>query len=186
MISRASGQIIRESLNGVGLPAPFVNLLLIPLSQPGKILDDPDSADWPQLVGAVAAAVHASESAASRVAAAVEVFLAALDVLDEIEDGDSSPLVEQAGLPLALNASTALLFISQSILAGLPNDGTVASDRSEIMSALATLGISATAGQHRDLSQPSELTPTLAEALDISRAKSGSLTGGACRLAALL
>ena len=186
MISRASGQIIRESLNGVGLPAPFVNLLLIPLSQPGKILDDPESADWPQLVGAVATAVHASESAAARVAAAVEVFVAALDVLDEIEDGDSSPLVDQAGLPQALNASSALLFISQSILAGLPSDGTVASDISKFMSALAQLGIAATAGQHRDLAQPSDITPSLSEALEISRGKSGSLTGGACRLGALL
>jgi geranylgeranyl pyrophosphate synthase len=186
LISRASGQIIRETLNGAGLPAPFVNLLLIPLSQPGKILEDPESADWPQLVGAVASAVGANEAAASRVAAAVEVFAAALDVLDEVEDGDSSVLVELAGLPQALNASSALLFIAQSILAELPSDGTIASDVSEFMSALAHIGIAATAGQHRDLAQPSNITASLVEALEISQAKSGSLTAGACRLGALL
>lgn len=173
-------------MNGVGLPAPFINLILVPLSQPGKILNSPEITGWSRLVGAAATAAFASESAAARVAAAVEVTAAALDVLDEIEDGDTSPLVEQAGLSQSLNVTTALLFMSQYILAALPDDGSVAGDVSAFIAVHSRLGIAATCGQHRDLSAPDANTLSLNQALEISQAKSGSLTACACHLGALL
>ena len=49
-----------------------------------------------------AAATGGSARAAERVAAALELFLAGLDVLDEVEDGDYSPLAERAGQARAL------------------------------------------------------------------------------------
>ena len=186
MIARKSSRIIRDTINGAGLPAPFANLVFVPLTQPGKILNDPETTGWSKLVGATAGAAHASDSAAARVAAAIEVLAAALDVLDEIEDGDSSALVDLAGLPQALNVTTALLFLSQYILAELARDGTVAGDISAFSTTLSRLGIAATAGQHRDLSIPGGTTPSLAQAFEISQAKSGSLTACACRLGALL
>ena len=186
MIARDSSLIIRETISGAGLPAPFVDLILIPLSQPGKILCDPADTGWSNLVGAVASAVQAGGAAAAHVAAAVEVLAAALDVLDEIEDGDSSPLVDTAGLPQAINATTALMFLSQQILANLPTDGSVAGDFPAFLSVVARLGIVATGGQYRDLHFSEDDTPSLEQALEISQAKSGSLTACACRLGALL
>jgi len=186
LIARESSRIIRDTIYGAGLPVPFANLVLVPLMQPGKILNAPDTTGWSKLVGATAGATHASDSAAARVAAAVEVLAAALDVLDEIEDGDSSALVDLAGLPQALNVTTALLFLSQYILAELASDATVAGDVSAFATTLSRLVIAATGGQHRDLSIAGGTTPSLTQAFEISQAKSGSLTACACRLGALL
>ena len=186
MIARESSRIIRDTVNGAGFPAPFADLVLVPLMQPGKILNDPETTGWSKLVGASARAVGASDFAAARVAAAIEVLAAALDVLDEIEDGDSSVLVDLTELPQAINLSTTLLFLSQHILAELPGDGTVAGDIPAFATTVSRLGMAATVGQHRDLSISIGTTPSLAEAFEISQEKSGSLTACACRLGALL
>jgi hypothetical protein len=54
---------------------------------------------------------HGDARVAARVAAAVELFITGLDILDEIEDDDHSPLVDQAGVARALNVSTGLLML---------------------------------------------------------------------------
>jgi geranylgeranyl pyrophosphate synthase len=186
LIARDAARIIHETINGVGLPAPFKNLLLVPLSRPGKILYDEDSAGWSSLISATSASVRAPELASARVLAAVEVNAAALDVLDEIEDGDASPLVDQVGLAQALNVATALLFIAPLVLEKIGRVHPLGADPADYCATLARLGLTATLGQHHDLTTATNHESSLEEALMITRAKSGSLAACAVRLTALL
>jgi geranylgeranyl pyrophosphate synthase len=186
VIARDASRIIHETINGAGLPAPFTNLLLVPLSQPGKILHDVDSAGWSNLVRATSIAVRASEKSSARILAAVEVNAAALDVLDEVEDGDSSPLVDQIGEAQALNVATALLFIAPMILEPLGADRSLTVGPNQLGATLARLGLSATSGQHLDLETTSCKASSLDDALMITRLKSGSLAACAVRLTAIL
>jgi geranylgeranyl pyrophosphate synthase len=125
-------------------------------------------------------------SAAARLAAAVELLVAALDVLDDVEDGDHSALVAEAGIAQALNVSTALLFLSQRAVTQLAADG-IDSDRVGLIAdALSSAGARATGGQFLDLGLEGRGAASSEAALDIARRKAGSLVAGACRAAALL
>jgi competence protein ComQ len=178
------GQELRNSLNRAGLPALFANLVLQPLSQPGKILSNSPSLGWCQLIEASCLASGGNLATAARVAAAMEALAASLDVLDEIEDGDHSPFVLSAGLPQALNTSTALLFLSQQIIADMHESSDDSAFVIDLVQTMARLGLRATGGQHKDLSINARSGISLDEALQISSEKSGSLAACACRLGA--
>jgi competence protein ComQ len=178
------GKELRRSISRAGIPALFANVILQPLSQPGKILSDNPLLGWSQLVQSACLAAHGNLTTCIRVAAAMEALAAALDVLDEIEDGDHSEFVDSVGLPQALNASTALIFLAQRIISELNNDGVDVKLVVEFSYTLARLGLNATSGQHKDLSTDARLGISLDEALQITREKSGSLAACACRLGA--
>ena len=188
MIARGASRIIRDTIDGAGLPAPFKDLLFLPLSQPGKILRDEESAGWSRLIVATSIAVHAADQATSRTLAAMEVYSAALDVLDEVEDGDVSPLVDRVGPAQAVNVATALLFIAPLILEELADDPSIVGDATTFGATLARLGLAATVGQYRDLSfssiSTSNAASTVDDALELARLKSGSLAACATRLTA--
>jgi geranylgeranyl pyrophosphate synthase len=180
------GEKLQELLSGAGLTAPLIDFVIQPLTSPGKILSTNPSTGWAELVAATCMAAQGDRTAAVRVAASVECLAAALDVLDEIEDGDQSLLVESAGLPRALNASTALMFAAQNILSGLTMDGITPARVPEFSRAMSRLGLAATSGQHEDLSKTADSGLTVDEALQITRQKSGSLAACACVLGAML
>jgi geranylgeranyl diphosphate synthase, type I len=182
---RQVGEILEEMTAGTGFPVPFTNLLRIPLSQPGKTLSGDSTARWPEFVFACCSASGGSENAAPRVAAAVELLIAALDVLDDVEDGDASTLVAEVGPAQALNVSTALLFLSHQALATLPQDGVAPERIPAFLSVLTQAGASATAGQHLDLSSEGVDGLSTQDAHEIARRKAGALAAGACRLGAL-
>ena len=52
---------------------------------------------------------------ASSVAVSVECFVAALDLLDDIEDDDQTLIVQELGLARVLNVTTALLTLAQQV-----------------------------------------------------------------------
>jgi geranylgeranyl pyrophosphate synthase len=174
-----------EALGALGAPRSFSALLHIPLSQPDKILGGADRPSWVHLVLAACAATGGEVAYGAHVAAAVEVFMAALDVLDEIEDGDSSPTVAAAGIPQALNVATALLLLGQRMLLelpprpGLPSPG-------DFARVLTTGGVTATTGQHLDLANEGFSAGSSDEVLEIARRKAGALAGAACRLGAMV
>ena len=109
---RQVAQVVREAVEEPDLPASLRALLYLPLRQKGKVLAGAARPTWPAIVLGSAAAAGGDGRAAARVAAAVELFLAGLDVLDEIEDGDHSPLLAATGQARALNVSTAVLGVS--------------------------------------------------------------------------
>lgn len=176
---------LREAVEEQDLPASFRALLYLALRQDGRLLAGGELR-WPALVLASARAAHGDARVASRVAAAVELFITGLDILDEVEDDDHSPLVDQAGVARALNVSTGLLMLGQRVLSDLAADGVPAARVASFARALTEAGALATGGQHLDLSTEgrADLTPT--DALDIARRKGGALVAGACRLGALV
>jgi geranylgeranyl pyrophosphate synthase len=173
-------------VEGANLPASFRALLYVPLQQGGKTLAGAPRPKLPAVVLGSAAATGGSARAAARVAAALELFLAGLDVLDEVEDGDYSPLTERAGQARALNASTALLLLAQRVLSQLVDDGVSAERVPLFLRILTDAGLAATGGQHLDLSGEGQADLSTDDALAIARGKSGALIAGACRLGALL
>jgi len=177
---------LQDFLDGAGLSAPFVNLVRQPLSSPGKILSSSPTITWAELVVAASDTARGNRSAAARVAAAVEALAAALDVLDEIEDGDQSSFVETAGLPRALNSSTALIFLAQHIIAELRLVGIAPARIVDFSEAMSRFGLAATSGQHQDLSVNATSGISLDDALQISGEKSGSLAACACLLGAMV
>ena len=180
------GQALREAVEGTDLPASFRRLLYIPLRQGYKVLAETPQPRWPVLVLASCAAARGDERAGVRVAAAVELFMAALDAIDELEDDDYSPLVQEAGTAQALNVSTALLVLAQHLLAGLGEDGVPPERVPLFVRALAQAGLTASGGQHLDLTAEGREDVSTADALDIARRKAGAMVGVACRLGALL
>ena len=179
-------EIVEDALAGCGLPSTLRQLIEIPLRESGKLLVDYD-ARWPRLVLASAQAARGSAATAPRVAAAVEIFMAGVDVLDEIEDADPSPLVDAAGIPQALNAAGILLMLGQRVLADVVvDDGGSPHLVHRLQRTLLDAAITAAGGQHLDLATEgrSDVSPEVA--LEIVRQKAGALMAGACRLGALL
>ncbi len=177
---------VEEAVERAALPASFRALLRIPLQQHGKILTEEERPLWPTVVLAACTATGGEPAFGATVAAATELFMAGLDVLDEIEDGDSSALVELAGPAQALNVSTALLLLGQQTLLGLVADGLPAAQVTLLTQTLTAAGLAATGGQHRDLANESDRIVSTDEALSIARSKAGTLVAGACRIGALL
>ncbi|MDP2661983.1 MAG: polyprenyl synthetase family protein [Dehalococcoidia bacterium] len=118
-------------------------------------------------------------------AAAVEFFYAALDVFDDIEDQDAGDaLWTKYGQAPALNAATALLMLAQVAVARLRLRGVGPEAIARSMEAIASSGVAACAGQHRDLAY--EASPLVSEAAYFKMVgmKSASLVECACKLGA--
>jgi competence protein ComQ len=107
-------------------------------------------------------------------------------VLDEVEDGDQSPLVEAVGTAQALNIATALIILPQALLADLTMIGIAPARAALLARTLAEAGLTATGGQHRDLLGERNTALSYNEAIEIARMKAGALIAGACKLGALV
>jgi len=174
-----------EALGAFNAPASFSALLNIPLNQPDKVLGGAHRPSWVTLVLAACVATGGDVAYGARVAAAIEVFMAALDVLDEIEDGDASPTAAAAGIPQALNGATALLLLAPRLLLDLPaRDGLP--HPGDFARVLVDGGLIATGGQHLDLTGEGFAAGSPEEALAIARRKAGALASAACRLGAMV
>ena len=181
------GQFITAAAASTTLPPSLRTLLLLPLRQPGKTLHPSGEHPlWPSLVLAASTAVDGDLRAAIRVAAAVEIFMAALDLFDEIEDGDQSATIEAAGPAQATNVATALLLLAQQTLLSLTDSGLAAGRVLTLARTLTAAGVAATGGQHSDLAAEGDRTVSAADAHAIARQKAGVLAAGATTLGALL
>jgi Geranylgeranyl pyrophosphate synthase len=179
-------ETIQRAIDGACLPGSFRELLYIPLRQRGKAFSADQEPRWPTLVLHIAAAARGPVVPAIQVAAAVEVFMAALDVMDEIQDGDPSPLIESAGIGQAVGVAGALLVVAYDMLARLPEVGISATRVPEFVHTLARCALAAGGGQHLDLAAEGRSDISLDDALQISRMKGGMLAAAACRLGALV
>ncbi|MBA2391952.1 MAG: polyprenyl synthetase family protein [Ktedonobacteraceae bacterium] len=118
-------------------------------------------------------------------ALAVECLLCAFDILDDIEDGDITPILQTLGSARSLNVATALLMLAQrSLCAPSPSQ---TDQRWRVWDTFIENGLLACGGQHQDLlaeQQPVEHFQA-EDALMIAETKSGSLMQLACLLGAL-
>ena len=186
MSVRESRQIVIDTLKGASLPVPFETLLLIPLQQPGRLLNIDDPSRWTRLIEACCQSANGLVDLVPRVAAAFEVCIAALDVLDEVEDGDASALIDIAGVSRSINVSTSLLSLSHLILSAITEQTLVPTLESQLHHAMSASVMAATVGQDLDLQSEEHLVTDVNVALQVARQKSGSLGAGACHMGALL
>lgn len=179
-------QHIEEAVGRLPLPASSRRFAALPLQQPGKVWAGASRPLWPSVVLTACAAAGGDSQIGEKVAAAVEIFIAGGDVLDEIEDGDQSPLVDAVGIPQALNIATALLLLAQNILHRLAAVGIAPARALLLAQTLTEAGLAAAGGQHRDLLGEANTTVSYEDAIEIARMKAGALVAGACKLGALV
>lgn len=123
---------------------------------------------------------------ATKVAVAVECYICALDILDDIEDSDRTAALEELGVARGLSVATTLLFLAQRAL--LDAGSHVAPEQAlRLIAALSDASLAATSGQHRDILSEHRPVASVSpqECMEILAAKSGSLMSLACRLGAL-
>ena len=133
------------------------------LEEPGKLLmtsssEAPPAGLWSLVTILVAQSVQPTIDLhiASSVAVSVECFICALDLLDDIEDGDQTQIVNDLGSARVLNISTALLMLAQRAITSL---ATYIGDPALIVKLLKVFEDAtflATTGQHQDLLAESE------------------------------
>jgi len=144
---------------------------------------------WPLLTLLVAQSISPDIDpiCASSVAAAVECFVCALDLLDDVMDGDQTTTLQALGVARTLNVSIVLLTLAQQAILSLSQQNAAPTLILRLLEALQESALVATTGQHRDIlaEQKPAQDFTREECVEIAAAKAGSITRLACRLGAL-
>jgi geranylgeranyl pyrophosphate synthase len=152
------------------------------MARPGRALYDAKRAKWPAMVLQVAATFGASEELALHAATVVELIIGALDVVDDVVDGELGP---EFPVNRSLNATLALLSLAdaaaQPLAQRLPYSRFLLF-REAIQQGLLT----ATTGEDADIRFEDDQAVDEQAALDMTARKSGALVGMAFRLAAAL
>ncbi|MGH2494618.1 MAG: polyprenyl synthetase family protein [Ktedonobacteraceae bacterium] len=147
------------------------------------------SGSWPLLTLSIARHISPNIDPifASSVAIATECFVCALDLLDDVEDEDRTPIVQELGAARTLNVSTALLALAQRALLSLLQQGVDQALVLRLLSVMDEATLVATSGQHRDLlaEQRKASDFTREECIEIAAAKAGSIMRLACLLGAI-
>ena len=190
------------SYSGV-MPASLIEIGKAALSTPGKVMSTPFEGDqthiraprWPLAVtlsyqAASQPGEHDKWARAVPAAAAVEIAMAAADLLDELTDQDPSPVIERYGHGQALNAGNLMLVMAQQSLLRAALGATGPDERERAISALDALQnmlVEAAVGQHLDMLYermgPADVTVEMSNAM--TQMKAGALISGACRIGAL-
>jgi geranylgeranyl diphosphate synthase, type I len=144
---------------------------------------------WPLLTLLVAQSVSQDVDpiCATTVAVAVECFVRAIDLLDDVIDEDQTATLQALGISRTLNVSTALLTLTQQALLSLSEHGISSAHILDLLNTLQESSLAVITGQQRDVL--AEQRPirdfTLEECIEIAAAKAGSIMRLACRLGAL-
>lgn len=129
------------------------------------------------------AAVRGDWRPAVPAATAAELYTVALDLCDDIEDGDQSAAVARHGMPVTLNLATALLALAHGALRPDVPDEHGAAYRVAQDALWRGLAV-ATGGQHLDLAAAGAGPLSVEECLDIARRKGGALVEACCHAGA--
>lgn len=112
------------------------------------------------------------------VAAAIELLILSFDILDDLEDGDVKKENETTIFNLELNATTALLFLSATVIGN-----TNCKNKENVMPILLKYALQSIHGQHKDLlNSCRDEKSYIAMAME----KSGSLVALSCLIGAAL
>ena len=168
---------VHALLDAAPVSLPYHQAIVAVLSQPGNILSATPDARWARLVATCCRAAGGTATAAIPAAAAAEMFMTALDLLDDAEDGERNPVCVAYGAAAALNVSTGLLFLAQRTLLDTPAGA-------RAVALLLDAGLCACSGQHEDLCPALPDGDVWQTALSITARKSAGLTALLCRLGA--
>ncbi len=144
---------------------------------------------WPLLTLLVAQSISPGIDPllAGSVALAVECYVCAIDLLDDVMDEDQTTTLQALGAARTLNVSTALLTLAQKFILSIAQQGAAPVLVLSLLETLQESALVVAAGQHRDLL--AEQRPlqefTREECIEIAAAKAGSIMRLACRLGAL-
>ena len=116
--------------------------------------------------------------------AAMEMLVAAGDVIDDIQDGESDLTADRHALGQVLETVSLLLMSCHSAIASLADRGVPHSRVFRGLRVLNSQGVSAMRGQSLDITFETRRDVSLKDSLDISRLKSASLTRCAAELGA--
>ncbi|MFL5733838.1 MAG: polyprenyl synthetase family protein [Chloroflexia bacterium] len=182
------------------MPTSLIDIGKFALAAPGKVfafdparVQDFDALPrWPLfvLLSCQAASPPGTPNAwrqALPAAVAVEIAMAAADILDELVDDDPSPLVLEYGPGQALNTGNLMLVMAQQALvwSARKRGGPIAL---AALDALQDMLVQAATGQHLDMlydrTGPDEVT--LEMSAEMTSLKAGALISGACRIGALM
>jgi len=130
---------------------------------------------------------EANPDCATSVGVAVECYICALDLLDDVEDEDQSSTVQALGIARTLNVSTALLALANHALLSLTQQEVAPTRVLTLLQTLQETTLTATAGQHRDLLDEQRAATDLTdeECIAIAAGKAGALMRLACRMGVL-
>lgn len=178
--------VLAKALDAHQFPASFRPILEIALGQRGRVLSGDPAPRWSTLVLSSCVASGGNIPTGACVAAAVECFIAGADLIDDIQDGDPSPVLDVVGLPQGLNAAAALLVLAHAILDGLDEYGVPVHRVPTFTRTLSHGALRSAGGQHLDLLAEGQNEVGTADAYAIVRSKAGTLAGMATRLGALV
>ncbi len=162
----------------------------------GALLDVGDLKGWVLPVLLAATAAVGTQTAAlpdlstsfwqraCAVAAAAEFLGAALDVIDDVQDGDD-PFVQQVGIPLALNTGVALLEMAPLALGRARAAGWPPALADAALETLHTSILTSLGGQFLDLHFERLHEVTEEQVIEMTGQKSGTLLALVCRLGAM-
>jgi geranylgeranyl pyrophosphate synthase len=164
------------------------------LEEKGKLLSRDQSGSaiagqWALITLLVAQCVspEINSFVAGNVAIAVECFICALDLLDDVEDEDQTPIVLTLGSARVLNISTTLLALAQRAILSLSEFEVSPSLILRLLGTLQDVTLIAATGQHQDIltERSSVQDITFEECIAIATQKAGALLRLACCLGAL-
>lgn len=173
----AVARCVRELVHGAPLSPAYRAALTAALTLPGNSLSAAPDARWSRLLRTCCVAAGGHWEPAVPAGAAVELLMLALDILDDVEDGEEHPAQDALGQGRVLNVATGLLFLAQR---GLLATGCTAPAQTLLDAALR-----ACSGQHDDLTPSADRVPSFEAALAVAAGKSASLVEVICRLGAL-
>lgn len=119
--------------------------------------------------------------------AALQLFMAAGQVFDDIEDADAlGSLSARYGSAIATNAATTLLILAEKAVTRLKREGVTDDLIVRVMDAINSFYTEACCGQHKDLSFTVESTTSEEAYLLVASMKSASTIECACHIGALV
>ena len=184
------------------LPLSLITMGKFALGAPGKVMSTPLDEEfdaysmdrlprWPLWVLLSGQAANPGDPEGWRqalpAAVAVEIAMAAADLIDEITDDDPSPFVEKYGAGQALNTGNLMLVMAQQVLLWSAQES--GGERAlRALGALQDMLAQAAVGQHFDMlyerMEAGEVTTEMS--LQMTELKAGALVSGACRMGAIM
>jgi geranylgeranyl pyrophosphate synthase len=153
------------------------------LQEPGKLLSQEafthGSGIWSMITLLVAQSISSEVDSfcANSVAVSIECCVCAIDLLDDIEDGDQTAIVQELGIARVLTTATALLTLAQHAILSLFSQDIPPERVIRLLELLQESILTCTTGQHIDVlveSRPVQEFPD-EESIEIARQKAGSL-----------
>ncbi len=193
MWEEKQAELLRKEIEALLAPladtADLCDLVEEPLTRRrrGMVVESTLDQPWSSLPLIVCEAISGSYEHALPAAASLQLFVAAGDVFDDIEDADSSESLSARYSPaVATNVATTLLILAERAIARLKGRGVEDYIIVRVMDVFNSFCITACAGQHLDLSLTPGMTVSEDMYLRIAAMKSASTGECACHIGALL